>query len=67
MAVSIKFSIPAGLAAAGLTQPYVATAAGAALGIAGMRHTTRQKKQTRKTAPTAYLLSINEALAPTRG
>jgi hypothetical protein len=64
MTVSTKFSVPAGLAAAGLTQPYVATAAGAALGIAGLRQATRQKAQARKSTPAAYLLSINETLAP---
>jgi hypothetical protein len=56
--------VPAGLAAAGLTQPYVATAAGAALGVAGLRQATRQKARARKSTPAAYLLSINEALAP---
>jgi hypothetical protein len=64
VAVNSKFQVPAGLAAAGITQPYIAAASGAALGLVSLHRTTRQKAQARQAAPAAYLLSVQETVAP---
>jgi hypothetical protein len=64
VAVNSKFQVPAGLAAAGITQPYIAAASGAALGLVNLHRTTRQKARARQAAPAAYLLSVQETLAP---
>jgi hypothetical protein len=65
IAVNSKFQLPAALAAAGITQPYIAAAGGAAFGLVNLRRTTRQKaSQARQAAPAAHLLSVQETLAP---
>jgi Family of unknown function (DUF6236) len=64
IAINSKFQAPAGLAAVGITQPYIAAASGAALGIVNLHRATRLKAQARQTAPTAYLLSVQETLTP---
>ncbi|MEH1130312.1 DUF6236 family protein [Micromonospora sp. CPCC 206061] len=65
LALNNKFELPAGLAAAGLlAQPQLAVAGGVALGALGLRRATRAKARAARTAPAAYLLSVQETLAP---
>lgn len=64
IALNSKFQVPAALAA-GITQPYIAAASGAAAGLVNLHRTTRQKAwQARQSASPAYLLSVQETLAP---
>jgi len=62
-AVTSKFAVPPALAVAGLTQPHIAMAGGAAFGILNLRRTTRLKAQAKHAAPASYLLSVQEALS----
>jgi hypothetical protein len=65
LAINSKFQLPAGLAAAGLlAQPQLAAAGGLALGALGVRRATRAKAKAVRAAPAAYLLSVQETLAP---
>jgi Family of unknown function (DUF6236) len=65
LAINSKFQLPAGLAAAGLlAQPHLAAAGGLALGAVSVRRATRAKAKAIRAAPAAYLLSVQETLAP---
>jgi hypothetical protein len=63
--VSSKFDLSAGLAGTALlAQPQLAVAGGVALGAMRLRRATRAKSRAVRTAPSAYLLSVQEALEP---
>lgn len=65
LALNNKFELPAGLAATGLlAQPQLAVAGGVALGALSLRRSARVKARAARTAPMAYLLSVEETLAP---
>lgn len=62
-AVSTKFAVPASVLT-GLAAPQVAAAGGTALALVSLRRSTRDKARAKQAAPTAYLLSVHETLAP---
>lgn len=62
-ALNTKFAVPAA-AVAGLVTPPIAVAGGIALAATNLRRSTRYKAQAQQAAPTAYLLSVREALTP---
>ena len=65
LAVNSKFELPAGLAATGLlVEPHVALAGGVALGALSLRRAARARAQSIRAHPAAYLLSVQETLAP---
>jgi hypothetical protein len=64
-AVNSKFELPAGLAATALlAQPQLAMAGGVALGAMRLRRATSSKARAVRTAPSAYLLSVQETFEP---
>ena len=64
-ALNTKFEAPAAIAATGLaTGNPVAVAAGAAVGIAELRRSTKRKAQAELASPNSYLLNILETLEP---
>lgn len=64
-ALNTKFETPAALATAGLaTGNPVAVAAGAAVGIAELRRSTRNKARAELASPHSYLLNVKERLTP---
>ncbi|MFE7217050.1 DUF6236 family protein [Streptomyces sp. NPDC057611] len=70
-AANVKFEIPALVATAGGTgvlagqQPLLGGAVGAALALAGLRHTHRQQTKALKAQnPAAYLLAVQQGLTP---
>jgi hypothetical protein len=65
LTVNSKFDLPAGLAATALlAQPQLAVAGGVALGAMRLRRATRAKARAVRTAPSAYLLSVQETFEP---
>lgn len=64
-ALNTKFETPAAIAATGLvTGNPVAVAAGAAVGIAELRRSTKGKARTQLASPNSYLLNVQESLTP---
>ncbi|MEV4757821.1 DUF6236 family protein [Micromonospora sp. NPDC049559] len=65
LALNNKFEMPAGLATTGLlVHPQLAVAAGVAFGALSLRRTARAKAEAARVAPAAYLLSVQQTLAP---
>jgi hypothetical protein len=65
LAVNTKFDLPAGLTATALlAQPQLAVAGGVALGAMRLRRATRSKARAVRTAPSAYLLSVQQTFEP---
>ena len=67
-AISSRFELPAGLAAAlaaaGLAQPYLAAAGGIAAGAVAIRRAGSRNARAKNMAPAAYLLNVRETLTP---
>jgi hypothetical protein len=65
-ALNTKFETPAAITATGLVtgHPVVAAAAGAAVGIAELRRSTRGKARAQLASPNSYLLNVNETITP---
>ncbi|HKT02744.1 MAG TPA: DUF6236 family protein [Rugosimonospora sp.] len=65
LALNNKFELPAGLAATGLlVQPQLAAVSGAAIGVLSLRRAAQVKAKAVRAAPAAYLLNVQETLAP---
>jgi len=60
-ALSTKFPVPSGLLAG--VAPPISAVAGAAAGVVSLRQGARAKARARMTAPSAYLLGVEETLA----
>jgi hypothetical protein len=62
-AISSKFELPAGFAVIAATQPLAAVGS-SAIGLLNLRQTTKRQAQAKQRTPAAYLLNVQDTLAP---